>query len=61
MIAFVAHDADVIYSLKDEVKRYLAWKSVKDDSEDLNLDAAQNRETDNNLRRSDETVDLRII
>ena len=60
MIAFVAPDADVIYSLKTEVKRYLAWKSVKDDSEDLNLDAAQNRETDNNLRRSDETVDLRI-
>ena len=60
MIAFVAPDADVIYSLKTEVKRYLAWKSVKDDSEDLNLDAAQNRETDNNLHRSDETVDLRI-
>ena len=38
----------------------MAWRSIKDDSQDLNLDAAQNRETDNSLRRSDETVDARI-
>ncbi len=60
MLAFVAPDSDAIQSLKSEVRRYLAWRSVKEDSEDLNLDAAQNRETENNLRRSDETVDLRI-
>jgi len=47
-------------SLKQEVRRYLAWKSIRDDSEDLNLDAAQNRETENNLYRSNETVDVRI-
>jgi hypothetical protein len=47
-------------SLKQAVRIYLAWKSIKDDSEDLNLDAAQNRETDNNLKRSNETVDSRI-
>jgi len=47
-------------SLKQAVRLYLAWKSVKDDSENLNLDAAQNRETDNNLRRCGETVDARI-
>jgi hypothetical protein len=47
-------------SLKQAVRLYIAWKSVKDDSEDLNLDAAQNRETDNNLRRSNETVEARI-
>jgi hypothetical protein len=47
-------------SLAMEVRRYLAWKSIKEDSEDLNLDAAQNRETENNFRRSDETVDARI-
>ena len=38
----------------------ISWLSIKDDSEDLNLDAAQNRETDNNLRRSNDTVELRI-
>jgi predicted AAA+ superfamily ATPase len=60
MLAFIAPDQDAMASLKQEARRYLAWKSVKEDSEDLNLDAAQNRETDNNLRRSNETVDARI-
>lgn len=60
MLAFVAPDQDLMPSLRQEARRYLAWQSVKDDSVDLNLDAAQNRETDNNLRRSDETVEARI-
>ncbi|OPZ74643.1 MAG: hypothetical protein BWY80_00511 [Firmicutes bacterium ADurb.Bin456] len=60
MLAFVAPDQDLMLSLKQAVRLYLAWKSIKEDSEDLNLDAAQNRETENNLRRSNETVDARI-
>jgi predicted AAA+ superfamily ATPase len=60
MLAFIAPDQDLMSSLKQAVRLYLAWKSIKDDSEDLNLDAAQNRETDNNLRRSNETVDARV-
>lgn len=39
---------------------YLAWKSVRDDSEELNLDAAQNKETKTNLEKADETVRSRI-
>lgn len=60
MLAFIAPDQDLVLSLKQEVRRYLAWKSIKEDSENLNLDAAQNHETENNLRRSNETVDARI-
>jgi len=60
MLAFVAPDQDLMASLKQEVRRYLAWKSIKDEREALNLDAARNRETDNNLHRSNETVDARI-
>ena len=60
MLAFIAPDQGLMGSLQQEVKRYLAWKSIKAESEDLNLDAAQNRETDNNLSRSNETVELRI-
>jgi len=60
MLAFIAPDQELMTPLKQEVRRYLAWLSIKDDSEDLNLDAAQNRETDNNLRRSNDTVELRI-
>lgn len=59
-LAFVAPDSDMMNSLMQEARRYLAWKSVRDDSEDLNLDAAQNHETDNSLRRSNDTVELRI-
>ena len=60
MLAFVAPDQDLMASLKQAVQRYIAWKSVKEDSEDLNLDAAQNRETEHNLTRANETVDARI-
>jgi predicted AAA+ superfamily ATPase len=60
MLAFVTPDQSLMASLKQGVRQYLAWASIKNDSEDLNLDAAQNRETDNNLRRSNETVDARI-
>ena len=60
MLAFIAPDQELTSPLKQEVRRYLAWLSIKEDSEDLNLDAAQNRETDNNLRRSNDTVELRI-
>jgi hypothetical protein len=60
MLAFIAPDQDLVSLLKHEAQRFLAWKSIKEDSADLNLDAAQNRETDNNLRRSNETVDARI-
>lgn len=60
MLAFVAPDHEAMGALKDEVRRYLAWKSIKSDSEDLNLDAAQNRETEHCLNRSHETVELRI-
>ena len=60
MLAFIAPDQDLIVSLKQAARLYIAWKSIKDDSEDLNLDAAQNRDTENNLRRANETVDVRI-
>ena len=48
-------------ALREEIKRFLAWKSIKEDSVDLNLDAAQNRETDNNLSRSNQTIEARIL
>ncbi|MBO6231158.1 MAG: DUF499 domain-containing protein [Ruminiclostridium sp.] len=60
MIVFVAPDQDTIQSLKDGVRMYLAWKSVRDDSEELNLDATQNKETIKCLEKADETVRSRI-
>lgn len=61
MLAFLAPDQNMMSALREEVKRFLAWKSIREDSVDLNLDAAQNRETENNLNRSNQTVDARIL
>ncbi|HHX36322.1 MAG TPA: ATP-binding protein, partial [Gammaproteobacteria bacterium] len=60
MLAFVAPDQELMGNLKLAVRQYIAWKSIKEDSEDLNLDAAQNRETLNNLLRANETVESRV-
>lgn len=38
MLAFVAPDLDNMYSLQAEVKRFIAWKSIMSDKDDLNLD-----------------------
>ena len=60
MLAFIAPDSDMMTALKQETRRFLAWRSVKEDSADLNLDMAQNKETEGSLKRSDETVDARM-
>lgn len=60
MLVFLAPDQAAMPALEQEVRRYLAWQSVQKDSQDLNLDAAQNREIENSLKRSDETVELRL-
>ncbi len=59
-LMFIAPDYTLLNGLRDGVRNYLAWKSVKEDCVDLNLDASQNRETENNLQRSNQTVDARI-
>lgn len=60
MLVFLAPDQAAMPVLKEEVRRFLAWKSVQNDSQVLNLDAAQNKETDNSLKRSNEAVDSRL-
>lgn len=60
MLVFLAPEQSSLALLEQEVRRYLAWTSIKNDSQDLNLDAAQNRETEHSLKRSDETVELRL-
>ena len=60
MLAFVAPDENKLGALQQEVKRYLAWTSIMSDKDDLNLDSQQIRETQNNLNRSNDTVELRL-
>lgn len=60
MLAFVAPDQDKLRDLQTEVKRYIAWKSIISDKDDLNLDGGQLREAENSLNRSNNSVGTRI-
>ncbi len=60
MIVFLAPDSTEISSLIAEVRRWMAWRSIKLDKDELNLDSQQLRETENNLSRCNETVKLRL-
>ncbi|MBQ1389723.1 MAG: DUF499 domain-containing protein [Clostridia bacterium] len=60
MLAFIAPDQGLMPSLKDVVRELLAWESIKNDRERLNLDAKQNAETNGNIARCQEAVRTRI-
>lgn len=60
MLVFVAPDKDLVEHLKSEVRYYLAWKSVLDDVEVLNLDALQKRHAEESKKSSDDTVKMRL-
>lgn len=60
MLVFLAADSDVIATLNAEIRRYLAWQSVVDDKEALNLDAHQSRQANENLATSNKIVNIRI-
>ena len=60
MVVFAAADASYYAQLLSEAKQYLAWDSIKKDRESLNLDVAQTRETDQSVRRADESLAIKI-
>lgn len=60
MLVFVAPDQEQLSALIMEVKRYLAWTSIQTDKDDLNLDGNQIRETQQNLERSNSTIEQRL-
>ena len=60
MLVFLAPDQLALSELQKEVRRLLAWESIQKDSRELNLDAAQNEETEDNLKRCKDIVAMRI-
>ena len=60
MLVFVAADADSVPALEESVRLYLAWKSVVNDADTLNLDGSQRKDAAENERKGDETVDVRL-
>jgi len=58
-LLFAAPDEDIGDVARD-VRQHLAWQSIVNDREALNLDAHQRREAADGTRRSDETVNVRL-
>jgi len=60
MLVFVAADGNRLSDLQQAVRQYMAWRSIVDESEQLNLDAFQERQAKSKLKTADETVHARI-
>lgn len=56
MLVFMAPDVDQWGTLEAEVRRFLAWGSIIDDAEALNLDAHQRQEASRFKTRSNDTL-----
>ena len=60
MLVFIACDGGQVASLEKAARDYLAWKSISNDREQLNLDMAQQRETEQGMARADAMLKTRI-
>jgi len=60
MLVFIAADANDAEAWVHALREYLAWKSISDEEEQLNLDAQQRKQVKSNLQRTDETVKVRL-
>ncbi|MDH2902311.1 MAG: DUF499 domain-containing protein [archaeon] len=60
MIVFLAPDMELAPALELDVRQYLAWSSVIEDADSLNLDGYQRRQAAHNKERINEGVDFRL-
>lgn len=61
MLVFIAADENDAESLRQGVREFLSWRSIKDEEEALNLDAQQRRQVKSSLDKADDTVNRRIL
>jgi hypothetical protein len=60
MLVFLAPDKARLEELREAARFYLAWRSVNEEWEELNLDAQQRRHAESQTNHFDETVRQRI-
>ena len=60
MLVYIAADDNDAGTLRMAVREFLAWQSIEEEKEALNLDAQQRRQVAASLKTADETVDLRL-
>jgi len=59
-LVFLAADVNRLKELQHAVRQFLAWDSIWDDRETLNLDPFQTKQAETKRNSADETVDARI-
>ncbi len=60
MLVFIAPDEQDAEALKAAMREFMAWRSIHEEEEQLNLDAQQRRQVETHLQRAQETVELRV-
>ncbi len=60
MLVFIAPDATNAEAWEKALREYLAWKSIQDEAEPLNLDAQQRKQVDISCKRTEETLLVRL-
>jgi len=59
-LVFLAADANRLADLENAVRQFIAWQSICDDREKLNLDAGQARNAESRRTAAEETIGVRI-
>jgi hypothetical protein len=60
MLVFLAPDRERLSELEQAVRDWLAWTSIDEDKERLNLDMAQSRQVEISVGKADEAIAARI-
>jgi hypothetical protein len=60
MLVFLAPDKARLDELREAARFYLAWRSISDEWEELNLDAQQRRHAESQTKHFNETVQQRV-
>ncbi len=60
MLVFLAPDKGKMFELQKIVRRFKAWKLIRDEAESRNLDQAQIREADASIRQVEATLVMRL-
>lgn len=61
MLIFLAADAERLTELEQSVRNWLAWTSIKQDEEQLNLDGSQKRQVDKQVQNNEDTINARLL
>ena len=60
MLVFLAAERQRYDALERAVRQYLAWQSIDNDSETLNLDVSQQRQVKSRLEKLDQEIEIKL-